>query len=891
MRLGFWRKCRVCFRWLRISALLLVLASCCAVVWFNRVGLPDFLKSRLVARLHEHGVKLEFTRVRLRFERGIVAENVRIGGAEAGGGPALSLAEVQLQLDFHALLHRRLQVDGLVLRQGKVLWPVPPTNSLKLDNIQAAVRFQTNDTWSLDNFQADFAGAKFTLSGDIKHAPEMRGWEMFRGQKSTNQLDLREQLRKFSDTLREIHFDGTPQLSLSVDGDARDIHSFDIRLKASAPAAQTPWFNARDIQLAVNLTAPAGAPVDFAPAWGFWTNIQPYKLEWSARLAQLKSEKLNADSVECGGFWSAPELVVTNLSARLPGGTFAAAAQLNIATRGLDFTASSSFDLHAITALLPEKARAWIVEISWKQPPSLQADGSLTLPAWTNAQPDWRGEVQPTIRLNGEATLANVTFRSSTVDSAHTHFSYSNLVWRLPDLALAQAKTQLELSGSEDDATKNYRLHVSGAFDPETIRPFFTASNAQRGFEVVKLAGPLALDMDVGGRLDDLKSTGVRGRVALTNISIRAESFGDFESELDYTNGVLIFLNPLSHTGDQMLTGDSLTLDFNRRLILFTNGFSTADPYPITRAIGPKTAQAVEAYHFLSPPTARVNGQILLGGMNGGPETTNVAMRFDIIKGAPFEWMKFRTTNIMGTIFWEGQTLTLSNVTAAVYGGEGNGSAYFDFRPAHEGADYRFMMDVTNVNLHALALDLISPMNHYEGALAGKITVTHADSRDWRKWDGFGHARLRDGLIWDAPVFGVLSPVLNAVTPGLGSSRATDAGASFTITNGVIYTDSLKIRATLAQLEYTGTMDLSGNVKALVTAKLLNNTPVFGSVFSFFLWPVSKVFEYQITGTLKDPKREPAYFGTRVLLMPLNPIRSMEEMFPGGTVTNGPPQK
>ena len=109
---------------------------------------------------------------------------------------------------------------------------------------------------------------------------------------------------------------GTPLLNLTVRGDARDIHSFVFRLKVIAPAAQTPWFRARAIRLAANLTVPAGAPVDFDPSWGFWTNLQPYQLGWSARFTQLQSEKLNADSVACAGFWRAPELAVTNLSAR-----------------------------------------------------------------------------------------------------------------------------------------------------------------------------------------------------------------------------------------------------------------------------------------------------------------------------------------------------------------------------------------------------------------------------------------------------------------------------------------------------------------------------------------------------------------------------------------------
>jgi hypothetical protein len=514
----------------------------------------------------------------------------------------------------------------------------------------------------------------------------------------------------------------------------------------------------------------------------------------------------------------------------------------------------------------------------------------LILPAWTNHQPDWRAEVQPTIQLNGALAITNGMTSGITVDLARTHFSYSNLVWRLPDLEVVKSKSRLELSGNEDDATKDYHWHIHGVLDPEAARPFLTTSNARRGLEIMKFTEPLALEADVSGRLYDYDSIAAAGRVALTNFAVRGEAFGDVTSALNYTNRVLEFLNPQMHTGAQVMTADQVVLDFNRRLIRFTNGFSTADPGPVTRAIGPKTGRVVAPYHFLQPPTVRVNGQVPLHDMNGGRDMTDADLRFDIIKGGPFEWMKFKTTNIVGTIHWQNQSLILTNVAAAFYGGNGKGFANFDFRAPHEGADYQFAVNVTNVNLHLLAADLSSPTNHLEGTLAGRLVVTDADSRDWRAWDGFGHANLHDGLLWDIPIFGILSPVLNTFVPGLGNSRATDAAARFVITNGVIYTDSLEIRSTMMRLEYAGTADLKQNVHARVTAQLLRDTWVVGPLVSTVLWPVSKLFEYKITGTLKNPKSEPVYV-PKLLLLPLHPIRTLEGMFPGGeTGTNAPPE-
>ena len=125
--IGFWRRCRVLFRQLRRVVIFAALVLACAVLWLNRVGLPDFLKRSLIETLHARGVELEFTRLRLSPGRGLVADNVHIGRTKKAGGPVLLLQQAQLQLDYRALLHRQLQINGLALRQGKFVWSFSPT--------------------------------------------------------------------------------------------------------------------------------------------------------------------------------------------------------------------------------------------------------------------------------------------------------------------------------------------------------------------------------------------------------------------------------------------------------------------------------------------------------------------------------------------------------------------------------------------------------------------------------------------------------------------------------------------------------------------------------------------------------------------------------------------
>ena len=58
--------------------------------------------------------------------------------------------------------------------------------------------------------------------------------------------------------------------------------------------------------------------------------------------------------------------------------------------------------MHQAEAVLTEGGRKWLSQYTWKAPPNIIAGLSVTLPAWTNRQPDWRQEVLPTLVLDGE---------------------------------------------------------------------------------------------------------------------------------------------------------------------------------------------------------------------------------------------------------------------------------------------------------------------------------------------------------------------------------------------------------------------------------------------------------------------------------------------------------
>lgn len=892
---GFWRKCRIAFRCARFTVWAAVLLVLVAIGWLNVIGLPKFLKTRLVTALHERGVQLEFSRMRLRFIHGLICDNVRIGEPDKTGA-VLTAREVQLRLNYWALLHRRLQVDGLVLHQGNFQLPLSPTNSLALTNLQTELRFAENDTWTLDQFSADFAGASFLLGGEIAHAPEFRNWKMFAGRKTGDYGSTRASLKNFADTLEKIHFEGRPQLNAKLNGDARDIHSIIFALNARAPGVRTPWFNVRDLQFAARLSARADAPVDLDPAWGLWTNLQPFRLDWTGRGTNLHSPILNAAAVECDGRWSAPELALTTLTARLGGGALNAAAKLNVASRELSFTNASSFDLHAVRELLTGKTRERLSEISWTLPPAVRASGSLVLPAWNQPPSDWRDDIEPSVRLSGELAFTNALVDDlARVDTVRTHFSYSNLVWSLPDLELTLGQTSLQLNGQEDERTKNFHCVLGGKLNAESLRPFLTTSNAVRGFKHLYFREPAVVVLEARGNLRDFSALSATGRVSAAHFAIRGQWVDSLTAALCYSNLTAEFFDPqLSRSdGAETFSAEKVTLDLAHEKLFLHHGEGNVLPTAVAEAIGPKTAKAMEPYQFLAIPHAKVDGCIpLKHDAEGELINTDADLQFDVAGAAPFRWKRFETPRIAGSIRWLANHLILTNVTADCYGGDARGWGTFDVETPGEGTDFSFYLEGTNVDFNAMGLALWSPTNQLRGALSGHVMVTRANSSDWRTWNGSGDARLQNGLIWDAPIFGLMSPVLNTLTPGLdiGSSRATEGAGRFMMTDGVIFTDSLELRSLTMRLDYVGTVDLDLNVTARAKAQLLRNTPLIGSVVSLVLSPVSKVFECEVTGTLEKPKITPVYIPfSKVLTAPLHPIRSIEQLF--SSPTNSSPGK
>src|SRR6267142_2719601 len=672
-RRRFWRTCRICFRYTRIAIWLLILAILGCLIYVNQIGLPGFVKKPLLEKLRERGVDLQFSRLRLRWDQGIVAENVRFGGADEPLSPEFKLAQVQVQLNYKALSKFQFQVDSLRLRRGRLAWPIAetnqPTRQLAVEDIQTEHRLLPNDEWALDDFKANLAGARIQLSGAVTNASAVRDWKLFEGggKPPTPGSVWQRRIRALADTLESIHFSAPPELRVDLRGDARDLQSFHLWLTLNTPGAETPWgsvhegkFNARVFPTGSNEISHAELSLEAADAQTRWaavtnvdvllhlfavqgaTNIVNARLELSA--GGVQSKWGGADNAQFTAQWmhaftnpvplsGASELICENAAS--PWGS---AANVRLAGRLLMppetgalraddswawWAALEPYMLEWDAQLSDVKAaeleasqiacgRHWLQQYSWSWPPLVAGDLSLVLPAWTNRHPDWRGEVQPSLALDGDLSLnQGGAFRGVAFTAARSHFTYTNMVWCLSNLFATRPEGHLDAFHLFNDRTKDFYWRISSTLNPAIVRPLLEPQH-QRGLDFFTFTQAPYINGEVWGRWHNPECTAFKARIASTNFSFRGEWVDDFGGLVQFTNRFLLLTDGRLRHGTQHLSADALGADFDAKKLYLTNGFGVADPQMVARAIGPNIARVVEPYQFSRPPTARVNGVIPL---------------------------------------------------------------------------------------------------------------------------------------------------------------------------------------------------------------------------------------------------------------------------------------
>ena len=635
------------------------------------------------------------------------------------------------------------------------------------------------------------------------------------------------------------------------------IEAASTEIRATAWHRRTNWFVAALRDLAAT-NRPLSQRLDQIP------------IEADFSIAGGKAGAVDAEELLVRTKWHWPVAALA-VEGKVEDGGLRGNGTVNATNGQAQFAASSDVDPHRVSPILPQRARNWLTNYQWQAAPKVEAKGRFAVPLTTNRL-DWARDIQPTLFAQGAFDLGPSRYRGVPVDSAKSAFWFSNSVFCLPDLQLRRPEGAARGTYISTPATRDFHWRISSQIDPKVLRPFLPARAEQQVFSLVEFSSPPRINGQLWGRWGDPSRLGVVASVEATNFAVRGQSAQLARSGVTFTNMLIELIEPEVARPNEHGTASRILIDIRDQRMHFTNVQSNLDPQAVARAIGRSASNAIAPYVFALPPNVQLNGVL---DIKRGRRKDD--MRFTVA-GGPFHWAPFHVHRIGGNIHWVGHNLLLSEVMAQLHGGQVYGDAKFEIATNRQ-TQFQFHADWSDIDLHSLARDLSARTNNLQGIVRGNLQIISANTGDPGSWNGRGMVELKDGLLWDFPMFGVFSPVLNAFVPGLGNSRARDGAASFIITNSVIHTTDLEVDATAMRMRFSGTIDFDRQIDGRMEAELLRNVPAVGFLLSKILWPVTKIFEYKITGPLEQPKTESVYIIPKVILFPFSPIKTMRDLF------------
>ena len=655
--------------------------------------------------------------------------------------------------------------------------------------------------------------------------------------------------------------------------------------EAQLTAPQTKWGEAKQARVSVKathaeapvskpasrveVTTKAGLQTGAPPEWGFWTNLAPWQLDTTVALDGVKTveKPIEIAKFSLAAHWRTPGLTISNLHAELYSGALDTEARLNVSTRAASASGRFDFDVYRIQHLLDANTQRELSRFTFNALPKARASVAVVLPSWTNRAPDWKA-VGDSVTLAAHVDSPGGAYRGGTYLEASTDLTLTNGVLRLPNLWARRPEGEVHLAYTVNPRSREYHWAGRANVFPHAIEPLLDRVEAKRILTNFTFTVPPQVEGEVWGCWGARQDVGFRATATATNFVLRGEQVDEFSGRVVFTNELYAISDVHARRGAGVITAPDVRIDARLQRLWVTNAHSTFDPYAFTRIIGPQTAKAVQAYQFSNAPTVRVHGEIPFR------ESETTDLHFDIV-GGPFRWSFFHLPQVTASLHWVTNRIVITNLDSTFHGGRLVGGLNFDFTPKSS-ADFGFNLAFTNASLPGFIADLSGKPNKLEGAVAGSVTVTNANTARWQSWQGFGEVRLVDGLLWDIPIFGLFSPVLNAINKDLGSSRAKEAKGTFILTNSVIYTKNLEIHSPPARLHYDGTVDFTGAVNANIEAEMFRDTLLVGPLLSFLTSPMTKVFEYRVTGSLANPKSEPRFI-PKFLLLPLRPFQTIRE--------------
>ena len=608
--------------------------------------------------------------------------------------------------------------------------------------------------------------------------------------------------------------------------------------KPSPPIPEDEWRKRLSIaQRVVNelqkFSFPATSPSLQVKFSGDIADIENARVEATLRGDRLQRGNYEIRNLSAVAEWNDQRLEVTHCEWSDGMGSFAGRAEWGRQSNSADFQVRSSLDLKAFLDALGLGGP--LADVTLHSPPLVEISGFVNFGA-NRLRPD----------IIGHAAFGQVTYKTVPFSDFTADFSWDGERTLIRDLRIQHQTGQLR--ADLFDAPNDFRLNVESTIAPSAMRALASPGLDEFLREWEWQRSP-TIHLTIRGQDHNPENWRGDGTIALGRTRFRGEWMNSGSTKIHFADGA-ITCEDFRIVRDEGTGTGNFTYDFKKHEVRVSKIKSLLHPAQAILWIDPKIWKTVLPYKFRRPPTITANGLYQFrGGTNTHLEiTVDGANGMDYVflgKTLPFD-------RISGRLLFTNDRLQIVDLHGTLFSGNVRGSA--DISLAKNNPRYHATLAVADVDFPHLT-NLYFNYYHYRtvrGQLSGAYNFDGFGT-ETRKMHGTGTVGVTNGDVFAIPVFGPISEILNHIVPGAGYSIARDAGAKFTIRDGIIHSDDFKVSGQLFSVLGHGDvyfLDDKLNLDVRISAK--------GP--GIVLAPVYKLFEYKAEGSLKKPDWHPKRF-------------------------------
>ncbi|MGA7274744.1 MAG: AsmA-like C-terminal region-containing protein, partial [Candidatus Udaeobacter sp.] len=554
--------------------------------------------------------------------------------------------------------------------------------------------------------------------------------------------------------------------------------------------------------------------------------------------ATLRGDRLQRGSYEMKDLsaafeWNDQHLNIADCEWSDGKGNFVGRADWNRETNRANFQARSSLDLKAFLAAFGLGQP--LAGIEFRSPPLVEISGSLTFGP-DRFRPD----------VIGHAAFGQFSYKAIPFSDLTADFSWDGERTFVRDLRLRHQTGQLRADVL--DAPEDFRLNVESTISPDALRALVPRETNEfiRDWEWQRSP---TIRLAIRGKDRNPENWQGDGTVVLGRSRFRGTWMNSGNTRIRFADGALS-CEDFHVSRDEGVGSGSFTYDFKKHEVRVSNIRSSLNPVEAISWIDPKFSKTVAPFKFRRPPNVTANG---LYQFHGG-KNTRLEIKVDGASGMDYVFLgkTLPFDHIASQLLFTNDRLQLLDVRGDIFSGTLRGNA--DISLAKNNPHYHAALTVTNADFPHLT-NLYFNYYHYRtarGQLSGAYDFDGFGT-DARKMHGTGKVGVTNGDVFAIPFLGPISEILNHIVPGVGYSIARDAGAKFTIRDGIIHTDDFNVSGQLFSVVGHGDIHFLDD-KIDFDVRISANGP------GIVLTPVYKLFEYKAEGSLKKPDWHPKIF-------------------------------